>query len=518
MFQVRVERRHWRRLAIVAVSLVAAAGLAYALLLVYWPFSQRRVTQAIEGTFPVKITFERFGHTHFPHPGCVAEGLRVYRIGSAPNDPPLITMRTFTVEAAYTDFLYRPGYIRRVILDGLRIEVPAMGTNAQNGAATWQASAPTKNVVGEVIADGALLEIARNDGNAPLRFDIHSLSLKSVRDGAPFTYDTTFRNAEPLGEIRSSGSFGPWNADAGHTPVQGTYTFDRADLAVFDGISGTLASQGKFQGVLGKLDSQGDVDIPDFSVTRSSHTVHLTSRYHAIVNGTNGDVQLQRVEASFLRTAVFASGTVAAHPPTDGKTTSMDFSVTNGRIQDVLWMFVKGRRPALNGAVILRAHVTVLPEGRPFLQELQLDGDFGIDDGQFTKEKTQNSIVELSERASGKNPDKLAESEADPEGLVADLSGHVALRNGVATLTNLSFQVPSARARVHGTYNLLNQEVDLHGTLLTDAKLSQNTSGVKSVLLKPFNVFFKGRHHGAVIPVKLTGTYHDPKPAIDLLP
>ena len=91
------------------------------------------------------------------------------------------------------------------------------------------------------------------------------------------------------------------------------------------------------------------------------------------------------------------------------------------------------------------------------------------------------------------------------------------LRDGIATLTGFSLWVPGAHAKVSGTYNLINEKVDFHGVLGTDAKLSQTTSGFKSILLKPFDSLFKGRKRAAVVPVKLTGTYSNPEAGFDIM-
>jgi hypothetical protein len=79
----------------------------------------------------------------------------------------------------------------------------------------------------------------------------------------------------------------------------------------------------------------------------------------------------------------------------------------------------------------------------------------------------------------------------------------------------LTFNVPGAAARMAGTFNLENEQIDFHGTLKTDAELSQDTTGIKSALLKPLNPVFKKKKAGAVIPVKMTGTYHEPSFGFD---
>jgi hypothetical protein len=69
---------------------------------------------------------------------------------------------------------------------------------------------------------------------------------------------------------------------------------------------------------------------------------------------------------------------------------------------------------------------------------------------------------------------------------------------------------------MHGTYNLDSYAINLHGTLKTDEEFSEMTTGFKSVLLKPFDTFFRRKHAGAVIPVRLLGTYSAPQAGLDL--
>jgi hypothetical protein len=65
---------------------------------------------------------------------------------------------------------------------------------------------------------------------------------------------------------------------------------------------------------------------------------------------------------------------------------------------------------------------------------------------------------------------------------------------------------------------VLDHQVDLHGTLKSEAELSDLSTGFKSILLKPFNRLFKRKRAGAVIPVHVVGTYEDPQPGIDIIP
>jgi hypothetical protein len=500
-----------------ALTLLAALVLAIAvggiLIARHWPFSAAFVAESLQEDFPATVTFEKFHSTFFPHPGCVAEGVAFRRLGRSADTPPIVIIQRLTIEAHYADLFLRPHYLARIVLNGFRVRVPPRETSL--APTNWQT--PSSNTrIGEIILDGASIEIARSDGHPPLLFDVHTLKLTSVSRSEPMGYEVALHNPLPPGEIRAGGHFGPWNYDRpGETPVEGHYIFQNADLGVFEGIAGMLSSEDKFQGVLGRIESQGNIDIPDFMVTRSKHSVHLSADFHAFVDGTNGDVQLDRVTAAFLKTRVLASGKVAGRPGQHGKTTSVDLSVRDGQIQDVLRLFVRGAKPPFSGVTNFHAQVTIPPGERPFVEKVRLAGDFGVEGGEFAKASTQKDIDTLSDKSRGVKPGEEQENE-DSERVISDVAGHVELRNATATFANASFHIPGAFARMNGTYNLESQVVNLHGTLKTEAELSQMTSGFKSVLLKPFNVFFKKKHAGAVVPVHLIGTYKDPHAGLDL--
>src|SRR5262249_30292336 len=150
--------------------------------------------------------------------------------------------------------LLRPGYVAHVVVEGLRVQIPAIGT----GAPPLNPS-PTRVVLGELTADNSVLEIARRD-DPPLKFAIHSLKMNSLRHQGAFAYEVSFANPVPSGEIHSKGHFGPWNeSDPAQTHVKGSYALDHAHLAEFDGISGTLFSEGEFHGTLGHVNVQGKI-------------------------------------------------------------------------------------------------------------------------------------------------------------------------------------------------------------------------------------------------------------------
>ena len=104
----------------------------------------------------------------------------------------------------------------------------------------------------------------------------------------------------------------------------------------------------------------------------------------------------------------------------------------------------------------------------------------------------------------------------DAETVLTDLKGQVVLERGIAKFSDLSFGIPGAQARMHGTYNLLNHKIDLHGRMRVDTKISKTNTGVKSLLLKVMDPIFKKKKKGEVVPVHIGGTYEHPQFGLDL--
>ena len=117
-------------------------------------------------------------------------------------------------------------------------------------------------------------------------------------------------NPKPVGEIHSTGHFGPWQDEPRDTPVDGGFSFTQADLGTIKGISGTLSSSGTYRGRLGEIGVTGTTDTPNFALDVSEHPMDLKTVFDATVDGTTGDTRLNSVRASFLETVLQVSGMV----------------------------------------------------------------------------------------------------------------------------------------------------------------------------------------------------------------
>jgi hypothetical protein len=479
-----------------------------------WPYTQQAVTKALQDRFARTVQIRSFRKTYFP-PGCVAEGVSFLH-RQRKDLPPLITVQTLILRGSYNGLLRIRPRLDEVEVKGLHVLIPPPGPSGQPSSVMPLTTSTTgaSITIGEIKTDGALLEfMPRRPGQEPFKLQIHRLTLDEVGEGGIIPYHAALLNTEPPGEIRSEGKIGPWNEnDPGSTPVTGSYTYEHANLAVFEGISGTLSSQGKFSGTIGHIDANGEADVPDFRVSGSSHTVHLASKFQAVVDGTNGDTNLQNVDSHFQRTTVTSKGSVAGYPGQQGKTAQLEMTVKEGRIEDLLFLFTEEKRPSMTGSINLHAKVQVPPGPAGFLRKLDLAGSCGIGSGSFTNPDVQQPVNALTQSAGGENEKRQAE---DPETVLSQLSGQVSVKNGVAALSNVTFSAPGTRAQLQGTYNLLDRKVDLHGILYTNGKLSDTTSGFKALVLKAVGPLLKQKSV-TVVPFAIIGTSSHPSFALDL--
>jgi hypothetical protein len=499
---------------IVGTIVVIAIGIVGIQLVRKWPFTRQAVTVALQDRFARTVEIRNFRGTYFP-PGFIAEGISFLH-REHKNLPPLITIRTLILQGSYTGLFTVQKRVGRVQVIGLHVLVPPKSTDGKShGVMPLTDSSSTKSLaIAEIQADGAELEFmsSRTDKD-PFKLQIQRLILDHVGENGPVFFRAALLNTEPPGEIRSTGQFGPWNADdPGSTPVLGSFTFEGADLGVFEGIQGTLSSRGKFSGTIEHLKTQGGVDVPNFQVSASSHVVHLSTEFQAEVDATNGDTRLENVRSHFDRTMVVSTGAVMGQAGQHGKTVALEMAVKDGRIEDLLRLVTGDKHPSMTGNLSLRARVK-LPPGPPgFLKKLDLEGDFGITHELFTNPAVQAPVNKLTESARGENKQQEAE---DPETVLSDLKGHVSVKGGIATLSNVSFSAPGTLAQIRGTYSLLNKTVKLEGVLRTNGKLSDTTSGFKAVVLKAVSPFLK-KKSTTVVPFTVGGTSTQPSFALDL--
>jgi hypothetical protein len=427
--------------------------------------------------------------------------------------PPLISIAHFSAESGVMSLLRR--HISRVDIDGLDIQIPpdrnrdGSGTSRDDSGTAAVAPAPAFVVDRLFATAGRLTIIPKEAGKAPKVWDIHDLKMSSVSTGTAMPFEATLDNAVPPGAIATRGTFGPWASDEpGRTPLDGVFDFNRADLSVFHGISGVLAAHGQFGGRLDRIDIHGETDTPEFKVN-TGLPVPLHARYHAIVDGTNGNTILEEVAASFLNTSIVARGSVAGEPHKPGRTVSLDLTMSQGRLEDVLRLAIKAPAPPMTGGLRLKTTFVLPPGDEDVVKKLRLDGRFTIAGTRFTNATVQDKINELSHRSRGKV------REPEIQRVASRFDGAFRLGGGRLEIPGVKFDVPGSVVDLAGTYDLVPETLNFKGTLFMDAKVSDTTTGVKHFLLKLADPFFRRDGGGSAIPIKVTGSRSDPSFGLD---
>ncbi len=342
-------RRRRTKIILGVVVILFGAALFGAVLFALsqqWPFAQNQVLQTLGEASDSQVEVKSFKLMFFPAPGCILEGL-VFRHNPG-QAKPLISIEKLTVEGSYHGLISQ--HLRRITAEGMTVVIAPFG--AGRAFHTSQSKISTD----EVIANGAKLEFDSDaQGGQPLIFEIHEASFRNVSWSGPLAYRIKVHNPEPPGEVSAEGKFGVWNeVDPGETPVSGQYRFDRADLGVYQGIAGTLASTGKFEGKLSRINIAGTTDVPNFLVTSGKHPVRLTTEFSAYVDAIHGDTFLNRVSASFGKTRILAQGSIAGSANGNGKTALIDFKSNQARIEDFLRLFTAASRSPMSGSANLQ--------------------------------------------------------------------------------------------------------------------------------------------------------------------
>jgi hypothetical protein len=505
------DRRHTIVLLSIGIVSVAVVGGLIALAILLPPILKRSVESQLSEHFASDVQVQDVQVSVFPRISLVASGVSLRQNGRT-DVPPLIQIAKLTLTANIGGILLKPRRLAAVHLDGLQIHIPPRPQVRKEKKPPSRHKEPISVVIGEVTSTDATIEMAPNKpGKLPLTLQVHSLVMHSFSFENPAPFEAILTNPKPFGEIATEGKFGPWETDdPGDTPVSGAFHFSHADMATIRGLSGFLDSKGQYTGVLREISVEGDTDIPDFALISSGKPVHLTTHYIALVDGTNGDTELKSVHAHFLNSTVDASGLVAGAVGMKGRRVTLDAAINDARVEDMIYLVANMDKPIMTGPVTMQSKIDIPPGDGTVLDRLLLDGQFGVQGAHFTNSGTQDKIDALSRGGQGQPKNE------DIENVLSNLRGHIAVKDGRATFSTLTFKVTGASVDLSGSYDLKGQQLDFHGNLLLDGKLSEMTTGAKSFFLKLADPFFKKSGGGTSLPIKITGSRSHPSFGLDL--
>jgi hypothetical protein len=511
-------RTLWKWIGIVALILLACGAIAVRLVIDRAePILRARVIETLSNRFDGRVELASFHVSVMNGIEVSGAGLKIFGAKDPnpyqPGVQALIGVQEFRFHTLLRSLFRSPMHIDAVYVRGLELNIPPKGDRQEMTRMGSNAGKTTMVVDKFACEDTKLIINTSKPGKAPLEFAISDLKMKDIGPGEPLQFNATLVNPKPVGNIHSTGLFGPWQKDSPRdTPVQGDYSFTDADLSTIKGIGGTLSSTGEYSGTLSNIAVHGKTDTPDFRIASSGHPVPLRTEFHAIVDGTSGDTYLQPVNATFLQSSFTASGSVRRVSAPKGHDIELDVVLNHAQIEDLLKLGVHTDPPIMKGPVEMKTRLSLAPGDASVADRLKLAGTFHVPSAHFTNEKVQSRLDSLSLRSQGK---ARQAQEHDVENVPVDLQGVFTLKDGSLSFSYLHFLIPGTQVDMTGAYSLDGQTFDFRGKARLDAKVSQMTTGWKSVVLKAVDPFFSKEGAGTEVPIRISGTESAPRFGLD---
>jgi hypothetical protein len=498
--------------AIVAVALTVATTLVVRQL---QPRLHRDIERVLSERLDSVVLLRSLDLALWPTPTLIGEGLTIRHHGRG-DLPPLIAIRRFSGSASWLGLFER--HLTEVTLEGLeltippkrRADMPSLGASSpEPDAGEW--TAPNFAIDRLYATDARLSVMPREADKDPRVFDIFALEMLAVTLLEPSSFSASLTNPVPEGYIETTGRFGPWNRDEpSGTPLDGRFTF-AADLGTVKGIAGRVDASGAFDGVIDHISVHGTTTTPDFRIPRLKATpLPVATRFEALVDGTNGDVQLQAVDFTLGASTFRASGFVVGTKGIKGKRVLLDVTSLAARMEDVLALSVRTRPPAMTGRLRLKSSFDLPREGGDVLDRLLLAGEVTVEQARFTTDTVQEKVDDLSRRARGRPEDTTIDE------VPSTIRFRYTLRDGRVTIRGATYQVRGARIAIGGQYALESGALDFTGTARLDASASDTQTGLKHFLLKPLDPLFRKGGAGTRLAMKVSGTVDAPEIGIDL--
>jgi hypothetical protein len=552
-FWSRHRRLKWVLGISAAAFAVFAVGLAF-LARRAEPLLRSQIVQALEDHFHAHVELDSFHVALRGGLRAEGKGLRIWqpvetegKTESSDEEPPavgnpLIQIEEFRFHAPLKYDSGKPIRITTVQLKGLIIDVPPRNRFKQGSPSTVGGNktrailrkddtpppaSPTKPRLFRFLVENLECRNSRltletdKPGKLPMVFDIAHLKLTGVQPDEPVAYEADLTNPRPTGIIHTHGKIGPWKVpDPGETPLNGDYRFEHADLGVFKGIAGMLMSTGKYNGTLRDLTVDGETSVPDFQLDRFGTPVPLYTRFHALVDGTNGDTQLLPVDAMLdhshfqvrgqvVRATSEQNGTLVAK----GHQISLSMDIDRGHAEDFLKLVAHSGIPFFTGEMSMKGKLEIPPGTESMQDRIKLNGVFSLANVRFTSANVQDRVSELSLRGQGNAKDARA---VDSSSVRSTMAGDFRMADGVINLPRLEYTVPGAVVNLKGTYGVDSGSIAFEGVAKMEATVSQIVGGWKGFLLKPVDRLFKKGDAGTQVPIHIRGTRDNPQFGIDL--
>jgi len=143
-----------------------------------------------------------------------------------PGVQPLLEIEEFHFQTALRNLFREPMHVDTVYLTGLTMNMPPKSDRQQIDNLRRSSGRMSIMVDRFVCTDTKLIINSTHPTRAPMEFDISDLRMNEVGPGLPLRFDATLVNPKPVGDIQSTGQFGPLNEESPRdSAVRGTIPF-----------------------------------------------------------------------------------------------------------------------------------------------------------------------------------------------------------------------------------------------------------------------------------------------------
>ncbi|HTV02235.1 MAG TPA: hypothetical protein VMF13_16930 [Luteitalea sp.] len=530
-----------RKRTVLHVGLIAVAvvlGVALVIGLTARPRLEGWLRNTVIATLEKKLDAEVELQEISVRPGWVTSisgGPLVIRHRAHLDKAPLVKLERFETTMTWRELLRRPRRVDTIVLTGLAITIPpspapgqprlpglggpkeptpAVATTTVPVASTASAGEEKKGpaiIIGRITADNATLTILpRELRKLPRIFGLNRLTIRDVSSDRAMSFATVVQNPQPRGLVETSGTFGPWNVESpSQTPLQADYRFLDGDLNTIKGIEGRVQSQGRYSGVLERIQAEGTSTTPDFGLDVGGKKMPLATTFTVVVDGTNGNTYIQPAMAMLGKaTPITVTGGVVKAEDTRGRTVDLATQIVNGRLEEVLALVIDGD-PVMTGRIDLTGALLIPPGPVKVVEKMTLEGRFTLGRTLFRSTAVQKKLDELSRRAQGRPGDQTVAR------VVSAFSGRFRMADGVVRFPSLTFRVDGARVELKGAYTVRGQGLNFDGRVRLDAGVSQMVGGKKRFFLRPFDGLFR-RNGATEFPIHIRGSVKKPEFGVDV--
>lgn len=438
----------------------------------------------------------------------------VLRLKNRPDLPPFITIARISGSGGVTRL--RAKRLTEVRLEGLQITVPPgrkadledlrqAGRLAAPAPATVDGDAlpaPPFTIERLVAESARVIVMPRDPARDALEWDIRNLVMEPFTLDAATPFTATIDTPLPSDRASVTGSVGPFPREAfDQLPIAAEYRF-AGDVGALPGLDGKIEAHGSILGTLERLATNGAMSSPAIGLRgRDTGRLAMSGQFEAVLDGTNGDLFLTRVETTLADSTFETSGRVLRQRGTRGRHVTLAVKTpARADVADVLRLLVDGAHPPMNGRLTLDATLDLPPGDTALLERLTVEGRFALSRLRFANADVQAKVDELSRRGQGR-PSELSIAQVP-----ADMRGRVRLRRQQLSLSSVVFTAPGATIAAAGGYGLDSEQLRFRGVAKLAATMSRTLTGAPRFLMRPIDPLFNRQGAGTRLVVDVRGT------------